>query len=196
MEHAEFKADLLGEVRLEEEICPAGSKLDPVPEEVQVAFERRNQTAVVELENATAEKLMPCGMRYPEPFRARPNFFIPILAVCSYVVPFFMLLFVTSNLHYVPGLAEVMHRLYRSVEKIYVPAGVPNSILILFFIMLPMLVGGLLAYALSKNNKLSLKKKMLIWFVPVFLLVTTEILSSGFLTNTEPYPARGIDSAR
>jgi hypothetical protein len=38
--------------------------------------------------SAPTEKLMPCGMRYPEPIRCKPNFFIPILYVCSYIAPF------------------------------------------------------------------------------------------------------------
>jgi hypothetical protein len=79
--------------------------------------------------------------------------------------------------------------LHEHIDKIYVPQGLPNSILALSFMSLPMLVGGLLAVALSKNNRLSLNKKLLIWFIPICLLVVFETFSGAILTNEKPYPA-------
>lgn len=78
--------------------------------------------------------------------------------------------------------------------KIYIPRGLPRSLFDLFLIMLPMLVGGLTAYALSKNNRLGLKQKMVLWLVSVCLVIAVVIFSPAFFTQTEPYPARAIDS--
>ncbi len=162
--------------------------------EVRVAFEKKNQVASAAPEGIVTEKLMPCGMRYPEPFRARPNFFIPILAVSSYVMPFFILMFMSQNLYNVPLVPKFIRFLNKRVDQIYIPEGIPYSLLILFLLAVPMLFGGLVAYALSKNSKLSMKQKLLLWFVSVFLLVTLEVLSGTIFTNEKPYPARPLNA--
>jgi hypothetical protein len=166
-----------------------------LPKEIRVALEKKNHEVSVDTESADTEKLMPCGMRYPEPFRARPNFFIPILAVSSYVVPFFMLIFASQNVQNVPFAPELIRYLSKHGDKIYIPEGIPYAILILFLLALPMLAGGLLAYALSKSSKLGLRQKMLIWFVPVFIIVTLEVFSGTLFTNQKPNTTRGVDSA-
>ena len=166
-----------------------------LPEEVRFEFATKYKTTVVAAANTETEKLMPCGMRYPEPFRARPNFFIPILAVSSYVVPFFMLMFMSQNLHSVPLAFKFIRFLNKHIPQIYIPEGFPYALLILFLLALPMLAGGLLAYALSKNSKLRLKQKILLWFVPVFILVTLEVFSGTIFTNEKPYPARPLNAA-
>lgn len=175
-----------------ERLCSVSGTL---PKEVRVAFEKKNQVIVAGSERVSTEKLMPCGMRYPEPFRARPNFFIPILAVGSYVVPYLMLLLLSQNVSEVPLAGSFIQYLHQHVDKIYVPPGLPNSTLALLFMSLPMLVGGLLAVALSKNKRLSLDKKLLIWFLPICLLVVFETFFGALLTNENPQPARETDSA-
>ncbi len=175
-----------------ERLCSVTGTL---PKEVRAAIEKKNQVVASGFQCGAAEKLMPCGMRYPEPFRARPNFFIPILAVSSYVVPFFMLMFMSQNLHSAPLAFKFIRFLNKHIPQIYIPEGFPYALLILFLLALPMLAGGLLAHALSKNSKLRLKQKVLLWFVPVFILVTLEVFSGTIFTNEKPYPARPLNAA-
>ncbi len=152
-----------------------------LPKEIQVAFKRKNDIPQ-QPRCGSVEKLMPCGMRYPEPFGAKPNFFIPILAVSSYVAPFFMLMFLSQNLHNIPLLPEFFEYLRSHTNRVHIPNGVPHATFILLILMLPMLFGGLVAFALSKTDKLGLIQKIGIWLVSAFLFVIVEICVGPLFT--------------
>lgn len=147
-----------------------------MPQEIRLVFQKHCEL----LESEPAEKLMPCGMRYPEPIRARPNFFIPILVVSSYVLPFFMLMFFGLYSRWLPGAAEVA-KFAIDHGQIGVHGRFDASLLGLFLMLLPMAAGGLTAYVLSKNTKLSLKMKILAWLIGISILVVSEVYFGNFL---------------
>jgi hypothetical protein len=146
-----------------ERLCSVTGTL---PNEVRIAFKKRHRTASVEPECAAQEKLMPCGMKYPEPIRARPDFWIPITYVCSYVIPFFMFLIVSVTLRQIPEVTYLI-----SDAPLYGSIRVHNSIqfgfFILFFLGSPLLVGALLRSFLTKRTRMKTRLKLLVWFVSI-----------------------------
>lgn len=125
---------------------------------------------------APSEKLMPCGMRYPEPIRCRPNFFIPILYVCSYIAPFFILMMVNSSLHAIPGVPKLMRHIHNSDFAFPVFGDVGMGICMLLFVGAVLAAGVISAALLTKSTKLRTPTKFLIWFAIVFSVSLTECL--------------------
>ncbi|MBX9950035.1 MAG: hypothetical protein K2Y39_12775 [Candidatus Obscuribacterales bacterium] len=157
-----------------------------LPQEVRLAFETKNGALLAQAKCATAEKLMPCGMRYPEPMRVRPNFFIPIISVGSYIAPFFILMFVNMNLHCVPGLPKLIQYISKldCGFKIYGDLGF--GLCMLAFIATPMSVGVIAAMFLTRKTNLSIPVKLAIWAAIVFSVCVAECLLTplGHYTKT------------
>ncbi len=146
-----------------------------LPQEMLVAFQEKHFMVVAQSDCAEAEKLMPCGMRYSEPFNAKPNFFIPILAVGSYVVPFFMLMAVAFTSKLLPGFVYLSEFLEKHGMQIAMRSRFDDALAMLLLLSAPPVVGGLSAYILSKETKVSLKQKILAWTVVMSIFVVAEV---------------------
>jgi len=112
-------------------------------------------------------------MRYPEPFRTRPNFFIPILAVGSYVAPFLILLLINAVFHIIPGIPEFRKEIY-DLDSGWHVSDLSFAFWAFVALGLPMATGAFTAMLLSKNTRMSLKGKVITWsaiVIPVCVIV-------------------------
>jgi len=114
----------------------------------------------------------------------RPNFFIPILSVGSYVLPFFMMMFVGLWGRCVPGVPWLYEQLCNCGYQIELHKGKQMGYAVLAAIVLPMLTGALLAYFLSKNKGLNIKIKLTIWIVFILFLCYVEYFAGAFFRFT------------
>lgn len=156
---------------------PRFERLRIIPTSVPQEVHNRYKNACVTLPSPPIfkgeEKLMPCGMRYPEPSRTRPNFFIPILAVGSYVAPFLILLLINAVFHIIPGIPEFRKEIY-DLDSGWHVSDLSFAFWAFVALGLPMATGAFTAMLLSKNTRMSLKGKVITWsaiVIPVCVIV-------------------------
>lgn len=147
-----------------------------IPQEKLNCIAKSSETGLANQTTGPSENLMPCGMRYPEPIRCKPNFFIPILYVCSYIAPFFILMAVNSSLHAVPGVPKLLRHIHNLDFAIPVYGDVGMGICMLLFVGTVLAVGAISAMLLAKSTKLRAPAKFIIWFAIVFSVSLTECL--------------------
>jgi hypothetical protein len=147
-----------------------------IPQEKLNCIIKSSDIGLIDQTSGSSEHLMPCGMRYPEPIRCKPNFFIPILYVCSYIAPFFILMVVNSSLHAVPGVPKLLRHIHNLDFAIPVYGDVGLGICMLLFIGTVLAVGVVSATLLAKSTKLRAATKFLIWFAIVFSVSVAECL--------------------
>lgn len=122
-----------------------------------------------------AEKTMPCGMRYSEPFKTRPNFFIPLMSVGSYVLPFVILMLLNAIFQVIPGIPEFRKELkdldqgWRVSDQLY-------AFFAFLFLSAPMGIGVLTASLLNNLTKLRSKTKLITWLAVIFSVCAIECL--------------------
>lgn len=121
------------------------------------------------------EKTRPCGMRYPEPFRTRPNFFIPLMSVGSYVVPFFILVLLNAIFRIIPGIPEFQKEL-NDFDGGWHHSDEMFALVAFLFLSAPMGIGALTASVLKKFEKMRTKTKLITWFSIVLSVCVIECL--------------------
>lgn len=147
-----------------------------IPQEKLNCVAKGSEVVCFDQSSAPTEKLMPCGMRYPEPIQCKPNFFIPILYVCSYIAPFFILMAVNSSLHAVPGVPKLLRHIHNLDFAIPVYGDVGMGICMLLFVGTVLAIGAISAILLAKSTRLRTPAKFIIWFAIVFSVSLTECL--------------------
>lgn len=121
------------------------------------------------------EKTMPCGMRYPEPFRTRPNFFIPLVSVGSYVLPFVFLILLNAVFRIIPGIPEFRQELY-DLDQGWHMSDQAFALGVLVLLSVPMGIGAITAAMLKKLEKMRTKTRLITWFAIVFSVCVIECL--------------------
>ena len=147
-----------------------------LPKEVRAAFEKKNQVIVAGSERVSTEKLMPCGMRYPEPFRARPNFWIPIIYVSSFVIPFFMMWLINLGIEIVHGTGWLVDFVHAHGPRIQLQNRHEKWCLALSFMFSPLIAGVLWSYCLTKV-RMRMKLKLVAWIVPMLIFCFLDYIA-------------------
>jgi hypothetical protein len=157
-----------------------------LPQEIRETFDRKAEST------ANRDAALHLSLQHPEllsnaaahsPFTAeipptRPNFWIPILMVLSYVVPFFIFLFITVN---IVSNRHLMSFLFpKWGPLIILPIPYSHAFCGPIRIFSPSILGIILAYVLYRT-RIQRKRAILIWFATIIAFCCLDIGSIGIL---------------
>ncbi len=150
-----------------------------LPADVRLAFEQKTATTV----SCTELLKAPIDAESPFILPDRPNFWIPIIYVFSYVIPFFMLC-VVSYIEYIPGFPELVHKApFYGCGRIGIQYSIQNGCFFLSFLVVPMLAGGKWGSCLATKIRMNIKLKLLAWCVPTLAVCFIDIyIAAAFWT--------------
>lgn len=114
--------------------------------------------------------------------RVRPNFWIPILYVFSFVIPFPLFILICINANSIPGFRELTDLLKSHGVRLVLYNEAQFGIAALALVSLPILVGVLTAYLLYKNARLKMKFKLPVWAATMLALCLIEYVISAVIT--------------
>ncbi len=147
-----------------------------LPADVRLAFEQKTAVPVSCMELPKA----PIDSEPPLLRPVRPNFWIPIANIFSYVIPFFLVWVAFVCTCYFPEIQELIQNSPLWGAKIRLHNPILAVCFLASFAVVPMIVGGLWCAFLMARIRMNAKQKLLAWFVPIlaFCFIDWYILAS------------------